>query len=116
MRGSNDLDQCMFAARAHALHVAGQQRLERLLVLPLRVHRRQLLHAVHRKQELEVQGLLSPERAVVIERRNAFVERHEIGRLPVRDFRNEVDDGLLRLACTPRRQRVRCLREPGREH
>ena len=65
--------------RERALHVAGEERLEGLRGLPLGMLRRQRLHAVEREGELEVDRLLGPERAVVVEDGDALGGRHEAG-------------------------------------
>ena len=69
-------------AAATRLHVAVEQRLERLLVLPLRMLRRQRLDAVDREGDLEVDRLLAPQRAVVVEGGDALGGRHEVRRRP----------------------------------
>ena len=74
--------------------------------------RRERLDAVEREEQLEIHRLLGPERAVVVERRDALGDRHEVRRAFLGDFRHEVHDRLLRLAVVPGRQRVvRCLRD-----
>ena len=72
----------LLAAGQRALQVAREDRLERLLVLPLRMLRRQRLDAVEREGELEVHRLLGPERAVVVEDGDALGGRHEVRRRP----------------------------------
>ena len=62
----------VLAASQRGLHVALEQRGERLLVLPLRMLRRERLHAVEREEQLEIHRLLGPERAVVVERGDAL--------------------------------------------
>jgi hypothetical protein len=56
-----------FATRQHPFEVAGQEGLERLLVLPLRMLGRQRFDAVEAKDQLEIHRLLDPQRAVVVE-------------------------------------------------
>ena len=56
-----------FAAGERAFHVALEQRGKRLLRFPLGMLRREHLHALERKDELEIHRLLGPERAVVVE-------------------------------------------------
>ena len=84
----------VLAAGERAFHVALEQRGERLLVLPLRMLRRERLHAVEREEQLEIHRLLGPERAVVVEGGDALGRRHEVGRAFRGHLRDEVDDGL----------------------
>ena len=104
--GHDDLDHRLLAAGERGFHVALEQRGERLLVLPLRMLRRERLHAVEREEELEIHRLLAPERAVVVERRDALGRRHEIGRAFLRHLFDKGDDGFLRRGVVPRRERV----------
>ena len=60
------------------LQVAFEQPGERLLSLPFGVLRRDRLDAIERKGELEIIGLLGPERAVIVESRDAFRDGDEI--------------------------------------
>ena len=85
-----------------------EQRRERLLRLPLRVLRRQCLHAVDQEEGLEVHRLLGPQRAVVVEHRDAFGHRHEVRRAGRRHALDEGDDGLLRPGVVPGGQRFGC--------
>ena len=87
----DELDQSLFAGCGQRLHVAVEHRLERLLGLPLRMLRRQRLHAVEREGELDVHRLLDPERAVVVEGRDALVDRHEVRPALRGDARDEVE-------------------------
>ena len=48
------------------LHVAVEHRRERLLGLPLRMHRREDFYAVEREGQLHIHRLLDPERAVIV--------------------------------------------------
>ena len=53
------------------------------------------LHPVESKGHLEVEGLLGPERAVVVEDGDPLGRRHEGGRALFRDVADELHDGLL---------------------
>src|SRR6266550_2196657 len=64
------------------------------------------LDAVEREHDLEIHRLLSPERAVVVEGRDALVRWNEVGRTFLGNLRDEFSDGFLRRAVVPRRQRV----------
>ena len=58
------------------------------------------------EDELEVDRLLAPQRAVVVEHRDALLGRHEVGRALRRHVGDELEDRLLRGAVVPRRQRA----------
>ena len=47
------------------------------------------------ENELKVQRLFGPQRAVVVEDRNALCRLHIVGAALARDARNELDEGLL---------------------
>ena len=106
VRDHDDFEHRLFAAGERALHVALEQRGEWLLRFPLRMLRRERLHAVEREEQLEIHRLLAPERAVVVERGDALVRRNEIGRAFFRHLLDEGDDGFLRRGVVPRGQRV----------
>ncbi len=106
VRGHDEFQQRVVAAGERGLQIALEQRGERFLVLPFGMLRRERLHAVEREVKLNGHRLLAPERAVVVERGDAFRHRHEVRRALLRDLRDELDDGLLRLAVVPRRKRV----------
>ena len=72
VRGHDDFEQRVLAAGQRAFHIALEQRGERLLVLPLRMLRREGLDAVEGEEHLEIHRLLGPERAVVVERGDAL--------------------------------------------
>ncbi len=64
--------QAVLAGFGQSLHVAVQHRLERLLVLPFRMQGRHCLHAIEREDQLHVHGVLGPQRAVIVECRDAL--------------------------------------------
>ena len=78
VRCRHHLEQALLAHRGDGLDVALEQRLEGLPGLPFGVLRRQRLHAVDRERELEVDRLLGPQRAVVVEGGDALGMRHEV--------------------------------------
>ena len=82
-------DQALFAGRRQRLQVAVEHGLERLLGLPARVLRRQRLDAVEDEGELDIHRLLDPQRAVVVEGRDALGGRHEVGTALRRHARDE---------------------------
>ena len=108
MRRGDDLHQAPFAGCGQRFHVAFEHGLERLLVLPARVLRRQRLDAVEREGELDIHRLLDPQRAVIVEGGDALILGHEIR--PAGDARDEIGD---RSSSPDRRSRTaasrRCL-------
>ena len=102
----HDLEKAFLAERRQCLEVALEHRLERLGVAPLRVLRRERLHPVHRERDLEIDRLLGPERAVVVEGRDALLDRDEIRPALLGHALDERDDRLLRRALVPGRQRI----------
>lgn len=104
-RGHERADR-LLATRERALDVAGEQRPEGLLVLPFRVLRCQGLHAVDGEQEREIERLLRPQRAVVVEHGDALGRGDELRAALLRHARDEVDDGLAPGTVFPGRQRV----------
>ena len=62
----------------HRLHVAFEQRLERLLVLHSGCCGASALTRSSAKSDLEIDRLLGPERAVVVEDGDALGGRHEV--------------------------------------
>ena len=96
----------LLALRRQRFEVAFENCLERLLVLPFGIFWRKLLDPVERERHLHVHGLLAPQRAVVVESRDALGRRHEIRRALFRHPGDERDDGLFRGSIVPGRQRV----------
>src|SRR5262245_52976975 len=110
-----DREQTLLAQRGQGFHVMFEQRLERLLRLPFRVLRRHRLYAIKCEGKLEIERLFAPQRAIVVERCDAQLGRHEIRRPLRRHPRDEIHDRLLRRAFVPggkgdqRPVRRRCL-------
>jgi hypothetical protein len=104
VRGRDDLADGRFSAGKRAFHVTLEQRRKRLLALPLRMLRRERLHAVEREEELKIHRLLGPECAVVIKHGNALGGRPRVWRARLGDLSDKVRDGLLGFALVPRRQ------------
>ncbi len=75
-------------------------------MLPLRLLRLQRHHAIEGERELDGHGLLRSQGAVVVEGSNALGNGHEIGPTFFRDPCHELEDGLLRHALVPGRERV----------
>ena len=78
MRGGDDLQHALLAHGGDGLHVAGEHRLERLLGLPFRMLIGLLLHLVDGEDELVVQRLLDPQRAVIVESGDALLRLDEV--------------------------------------
>ena len=101
------------------LAVAGEHGLERLDVPELRLLRHHRRHAVQAVDHLRVHRMLDPERAVLVEHRDALRRGDVALARPVGGGTHEVDDRLLRWPVVPRRQcsalgRLR-LGRPGKE-
>jgi hypothetical protein len=64
------------------------------------------LHAIERELELEVERLLRPERAVVVEHRDALGRRDEARAALRRDGRDEREEALLGHTVVPGGERV----------
>jgi len=94
----------------HRLLVAGEQPLERLLCLQCRILRRHRLGAIEREGKLEIERLFGPQRAVIVECRDALLGRHEVRPALRGHARDKVGDGFFRCAVVPGRKRV-VLRE-----
>ena len=82
VRGADDLQEAWLAARGDSLHVALEHAFERLLLVPLGMLWGERLHPVKGEGYLEVDGLLRPERAVVVERGDPLGGRHEVPSRP----------------------------------
>lgn len=93
--GRDQLQETPVAARRQGFHIPVQHRLERLSLAPLRMRRRERLHAVQGKGELDVHRLLDPEGSVVVERRDALLGRDVVWAGRVGHRLDELDDALL---------------------
>ena len=78
--------------------------------LPLRVLGRKRRHPVEREHDLRVERMRDPERAVLVEGRDAVLGRHEVGAALGGHRIDELDDRLLGRPVVPGRQRVVRLR------
>ena len=92
MGGGDNLQHALLAHGGDRLQVAGQNRLERLLVLPFRMLIGLFLHLVHGEHELVVDRLLDPQRAVIVERGDTLGRRHIVGPALRGHARDEIDD------------------------
>ena len=89
---------------------------ERFLLPPFRMLWRERLHPVQHEAELEIEGLLRPERAVIIEDGDAVFGLDEAIPTLGRDFRHEIDDGLAGFSRIPGRQAVGQNGQWGEQH
>ena len=106
MGGHDQLQHAALAEFRDGLHVAVEHRREGLLVLPFGVHRRELLNPVEPKGELDIHGLLAPQRSIVVEGRDPVRHGYEVRRALARHGRDEIQDRLLGRPVVPRRKRV----------
>ena len=72
VRAHDDFEQALFATRERPFDIALEQRGKWLCRLPFRMLWREGFHAIKRKEELEVERLLRPERAIIVERSDTF--------------------------------------------
>src|SRR5262245_13586914 len=75
--------------------------------------RRQGSHSGHREGELEVEGLLRPERAVVVEGRDALLGRYVLRARAIGNLLDKRDDALLCRSVVPGWQGVGLRPERG---
>ena len=66
------------------------------------------LDAVEGEGQLHIHRLLDPQRAVIVEGRDALLGRNEIRPALRRDARDKIEDRSLRRALVPGRQRIAC--------
>ena len=111
MGGGDYLQDAVHAAGGEGLAIAFEHRLERLLLLPLRMLRRQALHLVQGEEHLEVHRLLAPQGTVVIEHGDALGWRHEVLAALAGHGFDESHDRLARSTVIPRWQLLRCLHQ-----
>ncbi len=99
MGDHDELEKTFFARCGERLHVAFEHRLERLYGRPFRMLRSERLHPVQREGELGVHGVLDPQRAVIVEHRDALRFRDEVGRTLLGHLLDEGDDCLPSARC-----------------
>ncbi len=116
MRHDHHFSESCLTAGERCCHVAGEDRLERLMLSPFRVLGRHRFDAVEHEHALKVERLLRPERAVVVEGRDAIARRHVVLAARIGDGVHEIDDARLRLAVIPGREyrRLRGRRRAAR--
>src|SRR5215510_8930515 len=79
MRSSHELGNALFHFRDGS-HVIPEQRGKRFSVLPIRALWQKRFDSVPHKEDLEIDRLLGPERAVVVEGRDTFFGFNKIWR------------------------------------
>ena len=110
----DEFHQALFANCRECLHVAFEHRLKRLGRCPFGMIWRLGLHTVEREGKLDVHRMLDPQRAVIVEHRDAFGLRHEVGRAFLAHLLDELDDRSLRRGVVPGRQRIGLGERDGR--
>src|SRR5271155_1076034 len=101
MRDRDDIENAAFTAGKRAFEIALEQRGERLLDLPLWMQRGERFHAIERERTLEIDRLLGPKGAIMVEGRNALGLAHNVGRPLFRHAVDERRDRLLRYGIIP---------------
>jgi hypothetical protein len=109
----HDLEKSLLAERRQRLAIVAEHGLERRLRPPVRVPRRQRLDPVDREHDLEIHRLLGPQRAVIIERGDARLDRDEVCAARRGHARHEIGDRFLHRAVVPGGQGV-CRLRPRR--
>ena len=104
MARHDEFGEALLAGLGEGFHVVLEHGLERLSILPVGVLGGERLDAVDREEELEVDRLLGPERAVVVENGDAPRRRHELRSALLGDLLDEIDNGGLGFAVLPGRQ------------
>ena len=92
MCGHHDFDEAFFTGGGEALHVAGEDGFERFGVVPLGVLEARRFYTVEGKEELEIERLLTPEGAVVVEDGDAIFGFDKIGGAVFGDLGDESGD------------------------
>ena len=103
MRGRQRCTKRFFAAGKHPLEIAREEGLERLLLFPFRMLRRERFDAVESERELEIHRLLGPQRAVVVEHGDAFRLGHKLLAARRGYTLHEVHNGAFGCTVSPRR-------------
>jgi len=95
VRDRDDFENSSLSAGERTFEVTLEQRGKRLLVPPLRMLGGQYLYAVESEGKLEIDRLLRPQRAVIVEGSNPFGRWYQVGRTLLGHAFDEGDDGLL---------------------
>lgn len=115
VRRHYEVKQTLYTGCTKRLMVVFEHRLKRLGSAPLRVLRSQRFDAVKSEGELNIEGLLGPERPIVVEDGNPRCEWHVVGAVLVGHCLNEREDVPLRFTVIPGWQRIG-LRRIGSAH
>ena len=95
------LGQSVHARSHNPTHIAFEHGLERLLVTPFGVLRRQCLDTIEHEAGLDGHRLFDPQRAVIVEHGDPIDRPHEIGVANGRHARHEIEDRPLGCAVAP---------------
>jgi len=106
MAHRHDLHEALLTRSEQRLLVARKHSCEGLLLFPFWMLRRERLYPVNGEGELEINRLLGPERAVVVESRDALLWLNEIRRTFLCDTLDKGNDSFLRRGVVPEWQRV----------
>jgi hypothetical protein len=96
----------VLAGSRERFHVVLEYGLERLPVGPLGMLGSERPDAVDGKEELEVERLLGPQGAVVVEGGDALGLRHEVGAGRIGDSTDKIEDRRFGIPVIPGRQRI----------
>src|SRR5947208_8403477 len=114
MAHRHDLHEALLTRSEQRLLVARKHSCEGLLLFPFWMLWGERLYPVNGEGELKIDRLLSPERAVVVEGRDAFFWPNEVRRAGFRHPLDKVDDRLLGRSIIPRGKWVVGKRLAGR--
>jgi hypothetical protein len=101
MSGHDELNQTSLARFREGIHIVFEHGLEWLLVRPFRMLIGQRLHPIQCKGKLHIHRLLAPQRAVVVEGRDALRRRDKIRRAFAANRSDEAQDRLLGRTIVP---------------
>lgn len=96
-------EEPLLPRRGDRLHVVLEEGLVRLALLQPRVLARHLLQPPVREEELHLQGLFAPERAVVVEGGDALGRGEEVRAAGISHAPDEIEDEVLGRAGPPKR-------------
>jgi hypothetical protein len=102
----NEFSETWQASGSKGFYIVPNRSLKQLFVFPVRMHWFQYPDSVKNKKSLEIIGLFSPERPIVVEDSDPL-HRRDKRRSPLfRDLGDEFDDRFLRCTVVPRWQRT----------
>ena len=106
VRNHHKFQQALLTQGRDRLHIVVEHRLERLALSPFGMLRRERIDPIKGEKPLEIKRLLTPERPVVVEGSDTVRFGDEVQPAFLCHARDEIENGLLRCAVVPRRQRV----------